>query len=103
MTWFCKLVRLRTGGFVTSIQFVELKLKFCCSTKFVEGMSHENARLDCIGVMFNRGHGVVCEIQIPPFRAAATSLLPSAEVATEIQFVLGALAAVQLSPKLVEI
>ena len=66
-------------------------------------MSHESLKLLFVGAMLNCGDGVVCETQMPPARIAATSLLPSAELATETQFVLGTLFDVQVTPKSVEV
>ena len=107
MTWFWRLVRLSTGSLVTSAQFA--KSEVCCRTKLVEEISQENERLLFVGVSLNVGDGVACEVQIPPlvalycaFSAAAKNLFPSAEEATAVQFVTGAIFETQLIPPLVE-
>ena len=56
-TWFCRLVRLRTGGLAIKVQLDVLKSEFCCNMKFVEGMSQERTRLLFEGARFNRGVG----------------------------------------------
>ena len=70
--------------FVTSAQLVAPKLKLCCKTKFVEGISQESWRPFIIAI-FKIGEGADWDIQIPPPEAAATSWLPSADDATDVQ------------------
>ena len=86
-----------------SIQFVVVKSEFCCNTKFVEGIIHERAKLPLVGEMFNEGAGVVCAVQIPPLKTVAANLFPSADDATEIQFVTGALFDTQVTPESIEV
>jgi len=72
--------------FVTFVQLAVRKSEFCCNTKFVEGTIHHKVRLPFDLVMVNPGAGVVCDVQIAPLpklAVAATSLLPSAEEATD--------------------
>jgi hypothetical protein len=53
--------------------------------------------------MFIRGVGVVWAVQIPPPFTPAKNLLPSAEQATNCQFVLGESVSFQLDPEFVEV
>ena len=69
----------------------------------MEGIVHDNVRFVDEVVMFSCGVGLVCVIQMPPPFTAATNVLPSAELATEIQFVLGAFATFQVAPESVDV
>ena len=90
------------GVFVTSVQFVVVKSKFCCNAKFVEGTIHERVRLPFVGAMFICGAGAACLVQIPPFHATATDLFPSADDATDCQTKWGALFEIHVLPESVE-
>jgi hypothetical protein len=59
---FWRFVRFKTGGVVTSVQFIVLKSEFCCNAKPIEGMVQEMTALLSEGVRLNHGIGVVCEI-----------------------------------------
>ena len=103
-------MRLRTGGFVTSVQFAVVRSEFRCNPKAVEGTVQERSRLVFEVAMFNCGAGVDCAIQIPPpvkglFSpvAAAANLHPSAEEATQVQFCPGTLLEVHVAPEFVEV
>src|SRR5260370_40041422 len=98
VTWFCRFVRLSVGVFVSSVQFVLVKSEFCCKRKCIEGTVQERTRLVPEGVMVNSGAGVDWEVQMPPPLATATNLLPSADEATELQFVMGAPLAIHVVP-----
>ena len=55
VTWFCRLEKLSAGVSVTLDH--EIKSGLCCTTKFVEGMSQERARLLLEDEMFKFGAG----------------------------------------------
>lgn len=64
----------------------EIKSGLCCTTKLVEGMSQESARLlfDC--ARLKRGEGIELETQRPPNPEATTAnSSPSADKAAEQQ------------------
>ena len=47
---------------VTFVQFVVVKSEFCCNAKLLEGIIQERVRLLDVGVMFNCGVEVACEV-----------------------------------------
>jgi hypothetical protein len=53
--------------------------------------------------MLNTGAGVDCKVQIPPPLTTATSLLPSADEATDDQLALGEPFSAQVAPESVEV
>ena len=107
MTWFCRFVRLSVEVLVNVAQLVVVKSRFCCNTKFVEGMIQERTRLLLEDARFRCGDGTDFKVQIPPMAtkllASATSLFPSADEATQTQFVIGTLFDNQVPPELVEV
>ena len=99
MTWYCRLVRLSMGGSARADQFVPARAEACCNTNSVEGITHAR-RSPFDGIIFSLGQGVVCEIQMPPLKTVAASLLPSADEAIEFQpWVLEALFDTQALPE----
>jgi hypothetical protein len=53
---------MSVGVFVNVTQFVVVKSRFCCNTRFVEGTVHEKARLPFEDARFSKGDGVVCRV-----------------------------------------
>lgn len=103
MSWYCRLVRFKTGTFVSGVQSVVVKSEFSCRTKFIAGTSQKNARLPPAAARFNCGEGVVWRIQIPPFREAASNWLPSAEKAAACHCKAGTLLEVHVTPESAEV
>jgi len=79
------------------------KSGLCCNPKSADGTVHETMKLPVAGVMFIRGAGVDCQVQIPPPFTVATNLLPSDDEAMEDQFALGALFEIQVTAESVEV
>ena len=100
-TWFCRLLRFKTGALVTTDQLYKSKL--CCKTKLVEGIVHESPILPLDGVSFSRGEGTYCPIHIPgPNALMATNLKPSADEAIPYQPEC-TLSVTQVTPELVDV
>jgi hypothetical protein len=94
---------LRIGAAPTVLQFVELKSDISSRAKSALGMSHEILAVVAADVISSTGAAGEYVVQTPPRYAAATSLRPSADEATDLQARLGALFEFQLTPELVEV
>lgn len=110
-TWFWRLVRFRTGAVATLVQFVVVRLEFCCNAKLSEGMVQESTALPPEGARLKDGVGVVCKVQILPLLlfcvgvsgpVVATNWFPSAGMASAPQLRAGLPVEVQVTPELDE-
>jgi hypothetical protein len=84
LTWFSRLVTLKTGGAVTRVQLVVFTFVFCNSENALEGMIHETTALPPAGAMRIFGGTVICALKMLPCWTTVANRPPSADEHNEV-------------------